>query len=400
MKAIITIILTCIVAGQTLCAQDTAPFTEAWGKVLQSIASNNKELKTHIYQSSIINAQYAAANTLPDPTVSYTRQYGNREGLGINGELIASQSFDFPTLYAERNKLAKRKAESLDFRHAELRRQILLQAQEICLDLVMLRQEQKLLNERLANARQLEQFYAKRLETGDANRLETNKISLELLNVKTESGRNAIAIDGKRKELEVLNGGVPIDFDPDAYEPLPELPSIDALYDEVFALDPELKALRSEQAVAGQALRVGRAGWLPRLEVGYQLNTATGGERFGGFMVGVSIPLFSNRPKVRQARAETLYAGLKYDASTTKTRSEFLRLYRSASALQESMEAYRRLLEEQNNVLLLNKALESGRISMIEYFVEVASIYDSLRNYIQLENDYQKTVSRLLKHRL
>jgi hypothetical protein len=37
---------------------------------------------------------------------------------------------------------------------------------------------------------------------------------------------------------------------------------------------------------------------------------------------------------------------------------------------------------------------------LIEYFVEVASFYDSLRSYMQVENDYRKTVSRLLKHRL
>jgi outer membrane protein TolC len=136
------------------------------------------------------------------------------------------------------------------------------------------------------------------------------------------------------------------------------------------------------------------------LEVGYQLNTARGGERFNGFLVGVSIPLFSNRPKVRQAKAETLYAELKYDDSAMKTQNELFRLYRSASTLKESMEEYRQLFEEQNNLPLLNKALNSGRISMIEYFVEVASLYDSRRNYMQLENDYRKTISRLLKHRL
>ncbi|MDR1938710.1 MAG: TolC family protein, partial [Tannerellaceae bacterium] len=249
-------------------------------------------------------------------------------------------------------------------------------------------------------AAQLEKLYARRLETGDANQLEANKISLELLNVKTAASRNAVAIDAKRKELETLNGGIPLAFDAGNYEPLAELPSLDALCDEAFALDPALQVLRSEQAVAGQALRVSRAQWLPGLEVGYQLNTASRGERFNGFLVGVSIPLFTNRQKVKQAKAETLYSELRYDDSAMKAKNELLQLYRSALALKESMREYEQLLEGQNNLSLLNKALESGRISMIEYFVEIASLYDSLQNYMQLENDYQKTVSRLLKHRL
>jgi hypothetical protein len=37
---------------------------------------------------------------------------------------------------------------------------------------------------------------------------------------------------------------------------------------------------------------------------------------------------------------------------------------------------------------------------MIEYFVEVASCYDSLNNYAELENAYHKAVARLLKHKL
>jgi outer membrane protein TolC len=401
MKQIITIILTCLAGGAAAWAQQPVlPSTDLAG-VLQSIAANNNELKMNARQSAIINAQYAAANVLPDPTVSYTRQYGNKEGLGINGELIASQSFDFPLLYAGRNKLAKLKAQSLDLQQAGLRRQILLEAKEICLDLILLRQEQKLLAERLANAEQLEKLYARRLETGDANRIEINKISLELLNVKTEYRRNAVAMDEKQKELETLNGGLPIRFDADDYEPLAALPALGVLCEEALAADAGLKALQTEQAVAGQALKVSRAaGWMPGMEAGYQLNTAARGERFGGFLVGVSIPIFSNRPKVRQAKAEILYAGLKYDDAAVKTKNELTGLYRRALALKESADEYRLLLEGQANLSLLNKALGSGRISMIEYFVEVVSFYDSLRNCMQLENEYRKTLSRLLKHRL
>ena len=399
MKQTIIILLIYLAGGLTARAQSSPSSSGSMAEVLQAIASNNKELKMNIRQSTIIHAQYAAANQLPDPTVSYTRQYGNKEGLGINSELIATQSFDFPVLYAGRNRLTKLKMQSLDLRQAALRREILLNAKEICLDLILLRQEQKLLEQRLANAEQLEQLYARRLETGDANRIETNKIGLERLNVKTAYRRNAMAMEEKQKELESLNGGLPIRFDADISEPLAPLPPLDELYSQALALDPELRALQSEQNVAGQALKVSRSGWLPRLEAGYQLNTAARGERFGGFVVGVSVPLFSNRPKVRQARAETLYAELKYDDAVMKAKNELLRLYQRALALKESADEYRRLPDEQGNLSLLNKALEAGRISVIEYFVEIVSFYDSRQNCMQLENDYRKTLSRLQKYR-
>ena len=369
------------------------------GNVLQTIENNNKELQADIQLIQSQKLEDKAENNLQDPSVSYVRQYGNRGELGIQGELVASQSFDFPTLYGQRNKLSKTKAESYDWQHADLRQQVLLNAKEICLDLIRLNQQKKLLDERLDNAERLSGLYARRLETGDANILETNKINLELLNVRTEARRNEADIVQKQKELAALNGGIPLDFTQTAYEHQ-ELPLLNDLYAETLTRNPQLLALRSDQAVAKQSVSVNKSQWLPELEVGYRLNTAAGGERFNGFIVGMSIPLFSNKHQVKKAKAASLYSELKYDDASGKIENELFQLYNQSVTLKESMDEYSRLLKEQNNISLLNKALEAGQISMIEYFVEVSSLYDSMTNFMQIENDYQKAVAQLLKHRL
>lgn len=369
------------------------------GNVLQTIENNNKELQADIQLIQSQKLEDKAENNLQDPSVSYAHQYGNRGELGIQGELVASQSFDFPTLYGQRNKLSKTKAESYDWQHADLRQQVLLNAKEICLDLIRLNQQKKLLDERLDNAERLSGLYARRLETGDANILETNKINLELLNVRTEARRNKADIVQKQKELAALNGGIPLDFTQTAYEHQ-ELPLLNDLYAETLTRNPQLLALRSDQAVAKQSVSVNKSQWLPELEVGYRLNTAAGGERFNGFIVGMSIPLFSNKHQVKKAKAASLYSELKYDDASGKIENELFQLYNQSVTLKESMDEYSRLLKEQNNISLLNKALEAGQISMIEYFVEVSSLYDSMTNFMQIENDYQKAVAQLLKHRL
>lgn len=86
------------------------------------------------------------------------------------------------------------------------RQGILLQAKDVCLDIIMLRKQQQILTERLRNAEELSAMYAKRLQTGDANVIETNKINLELLNVKTEASLNETALRNKIQELTALNG--------------------------------------------------------------------------------------------------------------------------------------------------------------------------------------------------
>ena len=54
-----------------------------------------------------------------------------------------------------RNKIAKLKASLYDSEGAEFRQQLLLQAKELCIEIIYLRQQQILLGERLSNAQRL-----------------------------------------------------------------------------------------------------------------------------------------------------------------------------------------------------------------------------------------------------
>ena len=189
-------------------------------EVLRSVEANNKELQANRQMVTAQKLEAKLDNNLPDPSVSYTHQYGNKEGMGIQGELVASQSFDFPTVYVQKNKLSKAKGEGFDRQSAEIRQQILLQAKEVCLDLVLLNQQKNLLDIRRQNAEQLSALYETRLQNGDANVLEVNKINLELLNAKNEARMNEAARMAKLHELAMLNGGIEINFTDTAYLPV------------------------------------------------------------------------------------------------------------------------------------------------------------------------------------
>lgn len=368
--------------------------------VLRSVEANNRDLRANgqLIQSQKLEA--SLDNNLPDPSVSYTHQYGNKEGMGIQGELVASQSFDFPTVYVRKHKLTKAKSAGLDRQGAAFRQQILLQAKEICLDLVLLNQQKNLLDIRLKNAEQLSALYATRLERGDANILETNKINLELLNAKTEARMNETARVAKLQELATLNGGVALAFTDTAYALSREVLSFDELKAEAMQADPQLQTLRSEQVTALRQLSVSKAKNLPGFELGYRLNTAAGGERFNGFLVGVSIPLFSNRNYVKQAKAQTRYTEMQLESTSFTVGNELRQLYNQSVALKSSLDEYEDVLKSQNSLALLNKAIQSGQISMIEYFVDVTTYYQSMQNYLQLQNQYQKVMAQLYKYKL
>ena len=383
-----------------LCCAMWASAQTAIDEVLRSVAANNPELRANgqLIQSRKLEARLD--NNLPDPSVSYSHQFGNREGMGFQGELIASQSFDFPTIYRRKHQLTQAKSVGLDREENAFRQELLLQAKTLCLDLVFLNQQRALLNERLRNAEQLAALFATRLERGDANVLETNKIQLELLNVKTEARANETARQAKLRELATLNGGEAIAFEDTTYRTESELLPYAALSEEVLAADSRLSLLRGEQLTASRQLKVNQAKSLPGFELGYRMNSATGGARFNGFLVGISIPLFSNRNYIKQARAQQLYTELQLESTTRMVENTLRQDYEEALTLRSSMQEYAQLLQRQNSMALLNKAIQAGQISMIAYFVDATAYYQSVENYLRLQYQYQTVVARLYKHRL
>ena len=306
------------------------------------------------------------------------------------------------------------RSQALDAQAASLRQDILLQAKEICLDIILLHRQRLLLDQRLHNAEELAKLYAERLRTGDANALETNKINLELLNVRTESRLNQTALQSKLKELIVLNGNRPLT--PGRPLPEPQTPGAEALgltdytpvalpadfarqVDDLLAADPALQALQGESDAAKVQLSASRQGWLPRLEVGYRRNTETR-HPLNGVVVGFSFPLFENRHKVKAAKSQALSTEYTRENASLQAASALWQLYEEASLLSRSIEEYRETFARQRDLALLRKALDGGEISMIEYFVEVSVVYQSQDNLLQLENQYQKAMARLYKSRL
>lgn len=376
--------------------------------ILRQIEKNNKELLANGQLIFSQKLESKSENNLSDPTLSYAHLWDSKNSSKTVGELVISQSFDFPTLYATRGQKNHFKANALDAQAAAFRQQILLQAKEVCLDIIMLQRQQNLLSERLKNAEELSGMYAKRLETGDANILETNKIKLELLNVRTEVRMNETALSNKWKELNVLNGNQPLSInDRPASEvlgtmeyPIAPLPSnFQQVRDEYLATDPALQSLTGESAAAHKEISASKQGWLPKLELGYRRNTESG-HPLNGIVVGFSFPLFENRNKVKIAKTKAFNIDYQKENSTLQTSSALWQLYEEARSLHTSMEEYKRTFHEQQNLVLLKEALIGGQISMIEYFVEISVVYQSKANLLQLENQYQKAIARIYKNQL
>ena len=366
--------------------------------VLQSIEQNNKELQSALQLTQAQKMENRTANNLADPTVSYSSFYKNGAGVGHGTEFVASQGFDFPTQYITRNRQADLANEALSKEQLAIRRDILLKAKTLCLDLILLNQEMALMDIRKQNADELEALYTQRLEAGDANVLEVNKIKMERMNVQTEVAQNHAAHRAALQSLLAMNGNLPLEFAETQYPEVKEILDFNTLRDEVMASDLDLQALSFATKAAEKQVSVNKQDWLPKLEAGFRRNTDSE-MSMNGFMVGGSIPLFSNRKKVQIAKAQALSAQLMQEDAKLQVENNLMALYNEVQQLKEAMNAYDTPLMYRS-LDLLKEALKEGQISLIEFFVEAESVYKNLQARMQLENQYQKVMAAIYKNEL
>jgi outer membrane protein TolC len=367
--------------------------------VLRSVEQNNLELKANERQVAAQRAEDKTDNNLPDPTVSYEHVWQQKNTSETVGELTVTQGFDFPTLYAGRNSLNRKKSDIYNKESDQLRQSILLQAKEVCLDIIMLHKQQTILDERMKNALELTELYKKRIATGDANIIDMNKLNLEVLNVKSEALLNASALVSKEEELNKLNGGIDIKLSDYNYveESLPA--NFETLRAEVLPADPSVAVFNSQYDAAQKAVSVSKQGWLPQLEVGYRRNNEAG-TKLNGAVAGFSIPLFQNRGKVKAAKAQRDNIGYLRDNALETAEAELRKNYEEALTLRTTIGDYSTTLNSQRDLDLLRQALDGGQMGFVDYFVEVAFVFQTQQNFYELENRYQKLLAQIYRNRL
>lgn len=371
---------------------------QSMDEILRSIEQNSPELKSQQQAIHAAQLEVQTLNNLEDPSVEYSPFFAKGVEGVASSELVVKQGFDFPTLYAARKKQGKLQQEALNRQNDRNRREVLLRAKTLCLDLIRLNQEQELLEQRKKNAEELLSLFNERLEKGDANILEVNKIKMERMNVQTEVAQNAAAHRSALQQLLAMNGNLPLEFACSSYPVLTPVTSYSALYDEVMATDASLLEADATARAADKELSVNRQNWLPKLEVAYRRNTALG-EKSNGFLVGGSIPLFSKRKRTQIARAQAISAQLQRDDVRLKTEANIQSQFNEMQQLHEAMQAYDIPLMHQT-LDLLKQAVTAGQLSIIDYYVEAEGVYRNLQAYMEIENQYQKLMATIYKNRL
>jgi outer membrane protein TolC len=383
-------------------------FIYVWIVSLNSVlyAQNNIEtLLTSIEQNNITlkalrekaEAQKFANKTdifLANPDIEFNYLWGSPNELGNRTDVNIKQKFDIPTITGMKSRIGNKQNRLIELQYKADRIHILLQAKQHCIDLIYYNTLKRQQNVRFKHAETIAYSYTKKLTQGDISLPEYNKVQLHLALVQGELSRIDIERNRVLSELKQLNGGMELTPDDYSYEDTPLPPDFTGWYASAEQKNPVLEYVRLEAEVSKNHISLNRAMGLPSFSAGY-MSEKVAGEHFQGITLDISIPLWENKNRVKQAKAAAKAAAIRQEDSRQQFYHQLQNQYERTQGLKSIADTYKLSLTRLDSTDLLTKSLDAGEISVLEYMVEVGWHYDMTKQALEAERDYRKAQAEL-----
>ncbi|WP_431440015.1 TolC family protein [Bacteroides hominis] len=386
MKTIIIIVA--LLASMSLAAQENI------SSILFSIEENNTKLKALKEEMKAQKLGNKTGIYLSDPDVAFGYLWGTPSNIGTRKDFSVTQTFDIPTITGMKSRLANNKKQLVELQYASERINLLLEAKQYAIDLIYYNGLKKELEIRLRHAQTIADAYKQRLDRGDASILEYNKVQLNLSTVQGEMSRVEVERNTLLSELKRLNGGIEILLEENNYSPASLPADFEEWYLSAEQKNPLLQYVKQQIEVSRKEVKLNKAMRFPKFSAGYSLEK-TLGQKYQGANIGISIPLWENKNRVKQAKAGVIAAQTREQESKQQFYNRLQNLYMRANGLQQTAAGYRKSLQSLNNTDLLMKALDVGEINLLNYIVEIGLYYDTVNQTLAAERDFEKALADL-----
>jgi outer membrane protein TolC len=368
-------------------------------KVLSEIERNNKSIVSEKQYWEAQKLSYKTGLNPENPKVDYEHLPGTPEGAGTQKDFSVTQGFDFPTSYGKKRSVSDEQIAQSDLQFTVFRQQILLEAKLACIDYVYRKRLQAQFDKRLENANTLLEAITRKTDQGESNILDLNKIKLLQLEVKNQAELNATELKTLQHRLDEFNGGVAVDLSQIEYPVVTSLPPFETLDSLIESNDPIVKTVKQEREINRKQVGLTRSLTLPKFEGGYHQQSILG-QKYQGFHVGMTIPLWENKNKVKTEQARLMLSEYQITEHRTKHYFENKQLYEQYLHWQKTFAEYQTILTSANNEQLLNKAFQAGELSLMEYLMEVRYFYDAVERNIEAEKELQRSIGELYRFQL
>ncbi len=363
-----------IAAGTTTATAQTADYAA----FLREVAARSPQLAAAEKEHTAAVRQLRTGLAPDDPSVALEYYFVGE----TRYELAFEQTFDFPTVYHQRNKISKLGISKAEQEHRSAQRAVMSDVSDNYLRLVYATERIATLSRRREALQQAVELYRQGIDNGGTTLLELRNAGMLL----TEAEDNLAIAEAERSEaalaLAQLNGGTTVALQ--GYPTFSFSGTREEFVQAALAADYELEAAAIDTLIARRSLKLSRQAWLPKLTVGYKAEVE-GSKGTNALLAGISLPLWQNIGSTRAAHAAREAAEARHTAVATQAEARLNALYERYQRLSSTLTARLAAHASDDYPRLVEKAVKGGELSAIDALLALSEWYALSDNLLTLK---------------
>jgi outer membrane protein TolC len=369
-----------------------------WGQNLDSLLHSveQKNLRIAALQK-YTEAEQAGLKTdiYPDnPQVTYKYLWGDNNAAGNLRELEVIQPFRVPGYYYSKAGIKKQQFLQTTLAASLEKQEVLHKVRNVYFDIVRLEQKKTLLENLKTETGRLAEMMKAGFESGEFSRTVYDKARILNINIQNDYQKTTADIAVLKEQLWQFNGGINIAELVFQYPENWLLPQFDSLMNRIKTENHSLMLAAAGTDEAEVRIRFEKKSNLPVFEAGYK-SESVADQHLRGVHGGVTLPLWQNSNKVKQARLQSDLSQAVYRQTETEIAAEVATLYNNAISLRNNLLQLKEVLGSEQVVSGTLELLQAGQISFQEYLAEVQFLADTHLNMIEMEGEYFKILSEI-----
>ena len=374
-------------------------------QAIQMALDSNLSVRSSKYSVDVQKALKGASWDIPKTSID--GQYGQFNSYSKDNSFTVSQSFAFPTVYINQNKLAKANVKSSEWQLKTSQLEIATQVKQIYWQLAYLYSKQKLFAYQDSLYTGFQKAAELRAKTGETNQLEMISARSQSLEIKNQLQQiNADLVIYNQKLQTILNVGTTLYPADTVLHRIDYLPAADK---SVLAANPSVSYINQQVEVARLEKKVESSRILPDLSIGYFSQTMQGtqeingvprvfgtGNRFTGIQAGIAVPLWfaPYSAKVKAAKFKEKVAQTNAEYYSKSLSGSYRSLMLEFSKNSNSVDYYEKQAIPEANLIIeqATKSYKAGALDYLDYILSLSRALSIKQSYLDAQNDYNQTI--------
>ncbi|MDP3314101.1 CusA/CzcA family heavy metal efflux RND transporter [Lutibacter sp.] len=377
-------------------------------EVLNVAIKNNLNIKVSELQTQQQRALKGSSFDIPK--TDFEVEYGQTNGSNNDTRFAISQTFAFPTLYFNKNKVSKTKISLGELNQKIVKSEVLKQVKSAYYNLWFFKNKKMLLQKQDSTYKRFESAANLRFKTGESNALEQATATTEVANLQILIQENDSAIKKYQLQLQqLLNLTNLVDIEVGSLQ-LKSIIILTLQDTTVIDNNPLVNFYKQQVGVAETEKSLVASELLPEITIGYFNQSFIGNgentngvpivfdsnDRFSGVQLGLTIPLWfnSHSAKIKAAKIHITESETRLSNSINNTKIQSNLLLHELQKHQNNLEYYSQKGLPQAELLLKHaqRGFKEGAIGYNEYVQGLNRALHIQTNYLEFINQYNQTV--------